>query len=160
MTFKHAICGTALGLALLTGSASVALAQDKSIERAVTARQSLMALNAFNIGPLGAMAKGEIPYDAKVASAAATNLSLLQQIDQSRMWPKGSDSETIDKTRALPAIWEKYPDILTKHDDAAKAADALAAVAGNGLDALRGAIGTMGKACGACHELYRKPVKQ
>ncbi|MEQ9243792.1 c-type cytochrome [Roseovarius indicus] len=130
---------------------------DKAIQAAVKARQSQMTLYAFNIGLLGSMAKGEVEYDAEAATAAATNLASLSKLDQSRLWPQGSDAETLgsDTTEALPAIWEEGSDIGDKAMALISAADDMQAAAGDGLDALRGAIGPVGKSCGGCHEDFR-----
>jgi cytochrome c556 len=131
---------------------------DKAIAAAVKARQSQMTLYAFNIGLLGDMAKGDVAYDADAATAAARNLAALSQLDQSRLWPKGSDNVTLgaDNTQALPAIWEAGSTAGEKGMALATAAVALEQAAGGGLDALRGAIGDVGKACGSCHESYRQ----
>ena len=50
--------------------ATTASAQDAAVKGAITARQSLMKLYAFNLGTLGAMAQGKMDYDAEAASAA------------------------------------------------------------------------------------------
>lgn len=131
---------------------------DKAIEAAVKARQSQMTLYSFNIGLLGGMAKGEVEYDAAAASAAASNLAALSQLDQSRLWPQGSDNAALgaDKTKALPAIWVAGSTAGEKGMALATAAIAMEQAAGGGLDALRGAIGAVGKSCGGCHESYRQ----
>ena len=131
---------------------------DKAIDAAVKARQSQMTLYAFNIGLLGGMAKGDIEYDADAATAAARNLASLSQLDQSRLWPQGSDNVALgaDKTEALQAIWQAGSTAGEKGMALATAAVAMEQAAGGGLDALRGAIGAVGKSCGACHESYRQ----
>jgi cytochrome c556 len=130
---------------------------DKATMAAVKARQSIMTLNAFNIGLLGGMAKGEIEYDADAATAAASNLAALSKMDQSRMWPPGSDSETLgaDVTEALPAIWAEDSKIGEAMMTLQEAAVAMEGAAGGGLDSLRSAMGPLGKSCGGCHETYR-----
>lgn len=130
----------------------------KAIAAAVKARQSQMTLYAFNIGLLGGMAKGEIEYDAEAATAAATNLATLSKLDQSRLWPEGSDVDSLgsDTTEALPAIWEEGSDIGDKSMALISAAEDMQSAAGEGLDALRGAIGPLGKSCGGCHEDFRQ----
>jgi cytochrome c556 len=131
---------------------------DKAVMAAVKARQAQMDLYAFNIGLLGGMAKGEIEYDAAAASAAAGNLAALSKLDQSRLWPQGSDNAALgdETTEALPAIWSADSTIGQKAMEMTEAAAALEQAAGGGLDALRGAIGPLGKSCGSCHETYRK----
>jgi cytochrome c556 len=132
--------------------------ENKAIQAAVKARQSQMILYSFNLGLLGGMAKGDIEYDATAASAAASNLAALSQLDQSRLWPQGSDTEALgaDKTRALPAIWQADSTAGEKGMALVTAAIAMEGAAGGGLDALRGAIGEVGKSCGGCHDDYRQ----
>ncbi len=144
-------------VALAAGSALLAQSAGGPFAAQITARQSHMRLYAFNIGPLVAMAKGEMPYDAKIASASASNLAALASLDQSRYWPEGSDSFENEGTNALPKIWDNIPDVIAKAQDLAKATSALAQTAGDGLDALRAGISPVGGACGACHKAYRKP---
>jgi cytochrome c556 len=125
---------------------------------AVTARKSHMQLYSFNLGTLGAMAKGEIEYDADAASAAANNLAALASLSQRGYWAPGTSSDDLpDETRALPAIWEEGSKAGEIGASFAEATAALAAVAGDGKDAMAAAMGPVGKGCGDCHEGYRKP---
>ena len=124
---------------------------------AVKARTSIMQLYAFNLGTLGAMAKGAMEYDAQAATSAANNLVTLSQLDQSAMWPQGSDSKSEPTSRALPALWENFPDVMAKGKALSDAAATMQGAAGQDLDALRAAIGGVGQACTACHKSYRVP---
>lgn len=143
-----------MAAAILVGAAGLVAAQDA--ERAVQARNALMTLNGHYLGQLGAMAKGETPYDAAKAEAAATSLAALATLDESAMWPEGTDNETLgDKTRALPVIWSTYPAITEKMQALTDATAALAKTAGTDLASLRAGMGPVGKACGDCHETYR-----
>ena len=142
----------ALGLAIAAGTAFA----DGHVDAAIKARQSQMQLYAFNIGTLGAMAQGEMEYDAAKASTAANNLVTLTAIDQSLMWPQGSDSANA-KTRAKPEIWANFPDVMTKGKAMADAALAMQGAAGTDLDSLRAAMGALGGSCGGCHKPYREP---
>lgn len=131
---------------------------NKAALDATKARQAQMQLYSFNLGILGAMAKGDVEYNAEAASAAASNLAALSQMNQSAMWIPGSDSDTLgDATRALPAIWTADSKIGERGMAFGTAAVAMETAAGGGLDSLRGAIGDVGKSCGACHDDYRKP---
>lgn len=132
------------------------LAQDAA-DRAITARQSQMQLYAFNLGQLGAMAKGTVDYDADAATAAAGNLVKLTSLAAGPMWVPGSDNGAKKDTRALPAIWQNFPDVGAKVKAASDAAVALEMAAGTSLEALQGAMGAMGGACAACHKAYRAP---
>lgn len=154
------ILAAGLLMAGLTGTAAIGGGHaDPAIVAAVKARQSAMQLYSFNLGLLGGMAKGQIEYDAAAASAAAANLAKLTTLDQSRMWPPGSDTEALgaEMTAALPKIWTAESKAGEIGGQLKEAAAAMEGAAGNGLDALRGAIGNVGKACGACHDGYRQP---
>ena len=134
---------------------SPALAQDTPA--AVQARKGQFQIMALNIGVLGNMARGTTDYDAAQASTAAANLVAISMLDQSFHWPEGTDNMTIDGTRAEPAIWENLPDVITKWQAFGAAATRLSAEAGNGLDAMRAALGPVGGTCSACHDIYRAP---
>jgi len=147
----------AVGLiASLGATALFAASHEGPFKNEVTARQSLMRLYAFNISQLGAMAKGVLAYDAEAASAAAANIAALSKLNQAAMWPAGSDNFSIDGTRAMPELWDNMADVQTKAAGLSAAADAMAIAAGGGLDSLRGAMNTLGAACGACHKAYRQ----
>ena len=146
---------TMLGLtAALQSGASVA---DEASNPAVKARMAVMQLYANNLGQLGAMARGNSNYNSDAASAAANNLALLVQLDQSTWWPQGTDSEMLTETRALPALWQNFPDVMAKGAALGEAAQAMQAAAGSDLASLQAAMGPLGAACGACHKAYRVP---
>ena len=144
--------GAAASLMAALG-AGAALANDFDTE--VETRQGQFKLFAFNIGPLVEMAQGDIDYDADMAATAAENLASVTSLHQDRLWPDGSDNESIEGTRALPAIWENLDDFADKYADLGEATANLEMAAGEGLDELRGAIGAVGNACSACHDDYR-----
>jgi cytochrome c556 len=132
-------------------------AADDPWEKAIKARQAEMQLRSFNVGPLFQMAKGEIDYDAKLATMLAGNLKLMLHLDNGRAWAKGSDNEAYPgKTAALPKIWTTYPEIADYGKRYAEAAEKVGAAAGNGLDALKAEIGGLGKACKGCHDEFRE----
>lgn len=148
-------------LAISIGMGSVALAADGPHDAAIKARQAMFQIYGFNIAILGDMAKGKIEYDADIATEAAKNLDMAANLGQSQMWPAGSDSETEGnmKNRALAAIWSDYPAIVEKAEALTAATAALVPVAGNGLDALQGAMGDVGGSCKGCHDDYRAERK-
>ncbi len=150
----------AMGLALtLAGAAQPGLADD--FDKELKARKSLMQVYAFNIGILGAMAKGEMPYDAEIAEAAASNLHAAVSMRNPTMWPEGSDADALgDKTRAKPEMWSTYPKVAEKSKAMKEAAAKMASMAGDGLDAVRANMKSLGEGCKGCHEPFRVPKKQ
>lgn len=131
-------------------------AQQDPLAAAAAARQAHMSLYAANLGVLGGMARGNMEYDAEAAQAAADNLVLLSQVSQRFYWPPGSSTDDIEGTRALPAIWEDGG-IMEKGAAFVAAAAGMQEAAGQGLEALQGAMGPLGGSCGGCHEAYRQP---
>ncbi len=137
---------------------SSASADDFAFSKEIVARQGMLQLAGFNLGILAAMAKGERPYDAKLAALSAKNVHLVSMVDQSALWPQGSDNanpELKGKTGAKPGLWSNMPDVQKKHAAWEEAAGKLAKVAGDGLDALKPAVGEVGKSCKSCHDDYR-----
>ncbi|MEM1077299.1 MAG: cytochrome c [Pseudomonadota bacterium] len=151
-SFALALTGAA---AFATMSPTPVVAQ--SFENQLKARQGQFRLIALNIGVLGGMARGKVPYNAETAQAAADNLVAVASLHQGALWPEGSDNMSIDGTRAMPSIWEDNADFLSKWQDVATAAGGLAAVASNGQAALGPALGPLGATCKSCHEAHRAP---
>lgn len=143
----------AIGLAATTLS-TVAVADE--IEDAIKARQGYYQVVKHNTGPLFAMAKGDIEYNAEQASTYAANLQMLASLNNSSMWPAGSSKEDrAGKTRALPVIWTTFPAISEKGQAFKDATEKLASSAGGGLDSLRADVGALGASCKGCHDTYR-----
>lgn len=152
---KALAVAVAIAAGVIATFASVTTAPAQDAETVLNARKSHMRLNGFNIGPLSAMAKGDIDYNADLASSSAANLAALAAMDQSRLWAPGSGRPDFENSRALPAIWENLADVEAKREGLKVATAALVPVAGNGLDALRAGMDAVGQACGACHRTYR-----
>ena len=134
---------------------AVSAAKDPN-EKAIEARQAVMKLQSWYAGPLFGMAKGDIDYDADMARSYAEHLSMMANVDGGAMWPQGTDNVAYaGKTRALPEGWTNWEEAGKKAQALSEAAAALAAVAGDGLDALRSKIGAVGKACKGCHDDFR-----
>lgn len=149
-----------VGIAAAAIAATTAFAggHDKSPEqKAVDARKAHMQLYAFNLGILGGMAKGQVDYNADLASAVAGDLAALSKVSQAAYWPEGTSNADMEGTRALPAAWENMEDTMKMGGDMVAAAEAMAAAAGT-LDGLKGAMGALGGACGACHKATRAPA--
>ena len=134
---------------------AVSAAKDPN-EKAIEARQAVMKLQSWYAGPLFGMAKGDIDYDADMARSYAEHLSMMADVDGGAMWPQGTDNVAYaGKTRALPEGWTNWEEAGKKAQALSEAAAALAAVAGDGLGALRSKIGAVGKACKGCHDDFR-----
>ena len=137
-------------------TASAAFAADDPNEKAIKARQAVMTLQSWYAGPLFQMAKGAMEYDAEMAKTYAAHLHTMAIAEGAAMWPAGTGNDAYEgKTRALPEIWTTWPEAGEKAQALSDASAELAAVAGDGLDALRSKIGAVGNACKGCHDDFR-----
>jgi len=127
----------------------------KHAERSTELRQSLFSLLGSNMGPLGAMAKGKIPLDAKAAEKHALRINQLSMMiaDYTKTDTSGFDV----KTEALAKIWKNQDDYAQKIKDLSLASSKLQEVAAGGdKGAIKKAIGGVGRTCGGCHDEYKK----
>ena len=144
--------------ALTILGAGVALAQedeDTPQSVAVEMRQGHMLNYATNLSTLGGMAKGETPYDAATAQAAADNIFHLASIKWDYYWLEGTAAGEYEGSAAKPEIWSDRAGFEARHQDLLTASTALQAAAGKDQAALQGAMGAVGQACGGCHQAYR-----
>ena len=153
------VLSTILISATLGAAALTAFAQDE-LEFAdhVQARQSLMQVYRFNLGILGGMARERTPYDAEAAQAAADNMLAIANMKNGAMWPAGSDMsaegyEGVSYAKAI--LWENHEQTAEKSQESKAALEAMAAVAGTGLDAVKANIGAVGNGCKGCHVIGR-----
>ena len=122
-------------------------------EDAIEYRQAVMTLIKWNMGQMGAMLKGKIPFDAEAFAKRAANLAVLSQMPLEGFTP-GSDQ---GYTNADPSIWRNWDDYNAKMVKFQQEAAKLAEVA---KTATRGEIGSQfvntAKTCKGCHRVYKR----
>lgn len=135
-------------------AAGAALAQSPS--DIAKARRGYFTLVGFEMATLGGMAGGKIDYNAETASQSAGDLMSLASLHLTDYFAPGtSNADLPGETRAKPEIWEDPEALQEKGMAFYEAVVALNEVAGNGIDALRPAVGKLGGACKACHDDFR-----
>lgn len=144
-------------LASLLGSASVLAKPAQSEKQANTAvqfRQALFQLIRSNIGALGAMSKGKIPYDRAQMEKNALRLEQLSLML--------TDYFVLDtrkfnlQTEALPQVWENHADFVAKADELTVAAVGLKEAAKSAdKSRYKAAIGQIFNSCKSCHDDYK-----
>ncbi|HWT16209.1 MAG TPA: cytochrome c [Patescibacteria group bacterium] len=116
-------------------------------------RQSLFKTIVWNFLPMGAMVKGNKPWNAvefKQRSVAVAFAAVL--LDEA--FAKGSDQGAV--TDALPAIWQQPEDFAARLKDFQRTSNALrVAAAGGDQERIKAAFGEVRQSCGACHDRYR-----
>jgi cytochrome c556 len=146
-------------LSALLISATAAIAQPaksgKSALQAVEYRQSIFKLIKSNVGVLGAMNKGVVPFDA---STLETNGQRLEQLSlMLEDYFKIDTTQYPVNTEALDDIWQNKADFSSKIDNLTLAAQNLQAVA-KAKDAgkYKSAVGDVFKTCKGCHKSYKQ----
>jgi cytochrome c556 len=145
---------TKLAIAAATiAVAATAIAQPKP-ENFVKQRQSALALIGWYFGPMGAVAKGEQPFNKEDAVRRTTNLVALSKMPWEG-FVAGTDN--VGNTKALPVIWTnnaKFKEQATKMEvEMAK----LAQLANAGdAEGFKKQFGAVGGTCKACHDDFRK----
>lgn len=134
---------------LTVATAGAAIAHQGVKNPVVLERMEAMKDVAASTKSLGQMAKGEVAFDAEVASRAAA--AILDQTDRVPVLFK--EPETDPKSEATPNIWTNWDDFLSKNSAMALAAKQFADV--STLEDLRAAMGALGQSCKACHADYR-----
>jgi len=135
-------------------SAATAFAQMKP-EAVIEYRRSVMTMVGWNFGPMSAMVKGKIPFDANEFAKHAERIEFLapQALEG---FAKGSDKAKGAETDAKPEIWTNFEDFKSKLNDLIEQSKALSAVAKTGDEAkMKEQFKKLGGACKACHDKYK-----
>jgi len=147
----------AIGLAALVAAAPAAAQVQKptpsKAERAIKYRQSALYLLGWNIGPISAMVKGEIPFDQDAVVLRADRLAQLAP-----MIAEGfpADSQAGAPTKAKPEIWQNVDDFRAKAAELERVTKKFAATARTGdRKQIATGLGEVGGACKSCHDKYR-----
>lgn len=145
-----------LSTVLLT---TTAVAEDeadsqKEARAALKFRQSLFQLIRSNMGALGAMAKGNAPFDAAVMQKNGMRIEQLSLMIEDYM---ATDTRNFKlDTGALDKIWQQPEAFSEKVTALTTAARNLQVVAKAGDESeFRSAIGAVGRSCKGCHDDFK-----
>ncbi|WP_410218514.1 c-type cytochrome [Paracoccus sp. (in: a-proteobacteria)] len=127
----------------------------QSPEDAMEARHGFMTMISIEMGTLAGMAKGEVGYDEAAATAAASNLMALAQYDAPKLFVKGSSSDDLEGSDALPAIWTDRNDFEAKFAALREATAGIDQAVTGGQGNLGPVVQQLGVTCRNCHQPYR-----
>jgi cytochrome c556 len=147
----------ATSLAGSLGIAAAAQAQAATPGKAVIEyRQHVMGAIGSNMGAIGDIVKNQLDRPGAVAIHAQ------EMVDSARLIaPAFKQKVTDGKTDAKPEIWRDWPKFEKAIADYEKAATNLAETAkGSDPGATGVAVRALGKACGGCHDSFRKPKEE
>ena len=130
-----------------------AYAQFAKPEVAIKYRKSVMFLIAQHFGRMGAMVKGNIPYNQEVFAKNAMLVETLSRLPWEAVMAPGTDTgDTTLKSSALvqqaefKEISQTFETQATKLVSAAQSGD---------FSAIKAQFGEVGKSCKACHSQFR-----
>jgi cytochrome c556 len=145
------VAGTVLAAGLVAG---IARADDaKSV---IAYRENVMKSMAAHITQIAMVAKGEVSFAAHVVANAQAIANAAKVIPE--VFPKGTtEAEAGVESEAKAEIWNEWDKFTAAAKNLETQATKLAEVAAGGDAAAVGAqLGEVGKACGGCHEPFRK----
>ena len=138
---------------LLAGVIAIAYAQEVKPERAIKYRQGILQAQGWNAGIMGAMVKGERPYDKDEFLKRAIWLDELAVMAWEGFIP-GSDQGA--PTKAKPEIWKEPAKFKQLQEKLQAETPKLVAAAKTGdMNQIKPAFGDVGKACSNCHDDFR-----
>jgi cytochrome c556 len=146
---------SATAVAVLMATSLTAYAQDADPKKeAVEYRQSVMKIVGWNFKPMGAMVKGDQPFDAKKFSAHAKDLAAVSSLNILAGFPEDTDGKG---SKAKPEIWMKWDDFKDKMGVMQREIAKLNEVAAGGdQGAIKKQFGEAGKTCKGCHDDYKE----
>jgi cytochrome c556 len=140
---------TVLAITLL--SPLSAQAQFAKAEDAIKYRQSTFRVMGTHFSRIGAVVKGEKPFDKEEVAANAAVVASLAHLPWQAFGP-GTEGG-----KALPEIWKESDKFKVSSDRMQKAVMELnTAAKGGDLDTIKRAFGAVGQSCKACHDNYQK----
>lgn len=141
---------------LSAGVLATAYAAEGKPEDTVKYRQSVYNVIGWNFKPMGAMVKGEIPFDAAAVARHAQYVEMMSKA-LPEGFAKGTGPDAVKDTEAKPEIWTKPAEFDSKMKDFQVEAAKLAEVAKGGDEkTIKAQFGKTAETCKACHKEFRK----
>lgn len=132
--------------------AGVAFAQFARTEDAVKYRQSVMFLVGQHFSRMGAMVKGEQPYNKETFEKNAVLVDSLYRMGLDAFMVPGSDKGSGMKADVLT---QKDKFTQMHNTTSAELAKLVVVAKGGDLNAIKPQFGAAGASCKACHDAYR-----
>ena len=134
---------------LLVGAA---FAQFAKTEDAIKYRQSAMFMIGQHFTRMGAVVKGDVPYNKEVFEKNAVLVESLYRLPLEAFMAPGSDKGSGMKAEALTQK-DKFTQMHTATE--AELAKLVAVAKGGDLNVIKPQFGEAGASCKACHDAFR-----
>lgn len=145
---KFILAGTATVLAI---SAGVAFAQFQSAEKAVDYRESVFTVMGTHFGRIGAVVKGEQPYNKDEVAKNAAIVTMMSTLPWQAFGP-GTEGG-----KAKPEVWSDNAKFKAAADKMQLAVVDLNKAAQSGdLESIKKSFGAAGATCKGCHDDFKK----
>jgi len=136
---------------VLTISAGVALAQFQKPEDAIKYRQSAFTVMANSFGKIGAVVKGEAPYNKDEVAKNAAIVAMMSTLPWQAFGPgtEGgkAQSDVWSDNAKFKAASEKMQLAVADLNKAAQSGD---------LESIKKSFGAAGSTCKGCHDDFKK----
>jgi len=149
MKLKQLVLGAMLSTMALGASANPVFEEPSD---AIEYRQAAFSMIRVQIGDMGDMLKGKVPFDAERFQKRANNAAALSKMPW-EAFVAGSDK---GDTSALAAVWSDNETFMKKAVAFQQYADELAVAAQSGDQKVIGkAFGAWAKGCKDCHKSFK-----
>jgi cytochrome c556 len=149
MKLKHLILA-AIAPTLVAGT-GLAYAQFKKPEDAIKYRQSAFTVMANSFGKIGAVVKGEAPFNKDEVAKNAAVVAMISTL------PWQAFSPGTEGGNALPGVWSDNAKFKAAGEKMQLAVANLNTAAQSGdQEAIKKAFGAAGATCKGCHDDFKK----
>jgi cytochrome c556 len=131
----------------------VAYAQFAKPEDAIGYRKAVMSVIGYHTGQMGAIVKGDKPYEKAVFARHAAVVETLSTLPWEACLTPGSDKGAT--TLKSAALNEKDKFMVAAKTFETEIQKLVKAAAGDDLTAVKTQFGELGKSCKGCHSIYR-----
>ncbi len=139
------------GLTLAAGFAAAAPKPEDSVEY----RQGVLFAMGWNVGEMGAMVKGDAPFDAQRFAFLAERTAKLSPMVLEGFRPDSKGA----KSHARSRLWDNMDDFEKRMKTLEEATQKLATVAQGGDEgAMKKQFGETVQVCKKCHDEYREKM--
>lgn len=138
--------------ALAAALTSTAIHAQAKPEEAIKYRQGAYKVIGWNMAPMAAMVKGDVPYNKEAFARHAEIVAFVSKLTLEGFTP-GTDK---GETKVKPEAFAKMDDFKARMSKMTDETAKLAAVAKTGsFDEIKKQFGATGSSCKSCHDEYK-----